>query len=85
MTEADNGEDRTGEENLRVGKSADDLDDDNDDVDGCLRDSLLSVSHAVFDVSGTGLVPDLRYSGTYRGDHSGCDKPTVDIKTKAPF
>lgn len=57
MTEADG--DGKEDENLRVGKSADDLDDD----DGRLRNSLLSVSHALYDVSGTGLVPDLRYSG----------------------
>ena len=44
---------------MRVGKSADDLD------DGRERDSLLSVSHEVYDVSETGLVPDLRYSGEY--------------------
>ena len=62
MREADDGEDRKEEENLRVGKSAGDLDDDDDD-DVRLRNSLLSLSHAVYDVSGTGLVPGLRYSG----------------------
>ena len=65
MREAD-GEDRKEEENLRVGKSAgdlDDVDDDDDDDDVRLRNSLLSLSHAVYDVSGTGLVPGLRYSG----------------------
>ena len=46
---------------MRVGKSAAD---DLDDV-GRARDSLLSISHAVYDVSETGLVPDLRYSGEY--------------------
>ena len=56
------------DEKLRVGKSGDDLeedveDEDDDNVRGGLRDSLLSVSHAVYDVSETGLVPDLRYSG----------------------
>ena len=46
---------------MRVGKrAADDL----DDVSRA-RDSLLSISHAVYDVSETGLVPDLRYSGEY--------------------
>ena len=46
---------------MRVGKSAAD---DLDDVRRA-RDSLLSVSHEVYDVSETGLVPDLRYSGEY--------------------
>ena len=45
---------------MRVGKSA--VDDLDDDV-RLGRDSLLSVSHAVYDMSETGLVPDLRYSG----------------------
>ena len=62
MREAD-GEDRKEEENLRVGKSAGDLDDVDDGDDVRLRNSLLSLSHAVYDVSGTGLVPGLRYSG----------------------
>ena len=59
----DGGGEKTWErdENLRVGKSAAD---DLDDV-GRARDSLLSISHAVYDVSETGLVPDLRYSGEY--------------------
>ena len=39
---------------MRVGKSA---------ADDLARNPLLSVSHAVYDVSETGLVPDLRYSG----------------------
>ena len=44
---------------MRVGKSA------ANDLDDVRRDSLLSVSHEVYDVSETGLVPDLRYSGEY--------------------
>ena len=57
----DRGGEKTEErdENLRVGKSA------ANDLDDVRRDSLLSVSHEVYDVSETGLVPDLRYSGEY--------------------
>ena len=52
------GEDKKHSENEweKVGKRADD--------DGTYtHNSLLSMTHSVYDVSGVGLVPDLRYSG----------------------
>ena len=78
MREAD-GEDRKEDENGRVGKSAGDLDEDDDDDDVRLRDSLLSLSHAVYDVSGIGLVPGLRYSGV-RATKCECGRTNIQFQ-----
>ena len=55
MEKTKSGEDEKHSKNFRMGKHEDD--------GAYIQNSILSMSHSVYDVSDVGLVPDLRYSG----------------------